>query len=181
MPSEDSWPKAVLKAWGQVFVERVGAGPDSFSESPVCLSRVHNCYLFCPINFLSTVIATCPARHYKVHTTILQHFSSDSLRLCSKGREIYTYCNLQQESWEAPYRLWLLHNGAACSVSHNPTFVASDTTPDCSCMVINYHSLQPEASHLPEKLPLLRSLAHTTQGQTVAVCTLRPYVLTLVC
>lgn len=48
-------------------------------------------------------------------------------------------------------------------------------------MVINYHSLQPEASHLPEKLRLLRPLAHKTiQGQTVAVCTLRPYVLALV-
>lgn len=59
--------------------------------------------------------------------------------------------------------------------------MAKDTKPDCSCMVINYLSLKPEASHLPEKLGLLRPLAHTTiQGQTVSVCTLKPYVLALV-
>lgn len=117
---------------------------------------------------------------FREHTDILLHFSSNGLSLCSKGGKMDTYRNIQQENWEAPYCLWLGCNGAVCTASQNPTFVASDTGPDCSRMVINCHSLQPEASHLPAKLPLLRPLAHTTQGQTVAVCTLRPYVLALV-
>lgn len=67
--------------------------------------------------------------------------------------------------------VWCLQppcNGAACSVdaSNNPTFVASNTKPDCSCVVINYQSLQPEAPHLPGKLPFFAEALGSHNSRT---------------